>query len=157
MEEIYLREALIKDIPLLENYALDPRTFMKKPMDVLAESQHETDIHPILILNETGLIGFFILQLGESVVQYTENKNAVLFAAHSIDLNYQKQGYAKKSLQLLPDYVRIHFPAADEIVLSIEADNISSQMLYARSGFNSKHRQVKIKGKTEFVYSQTVV
>lgn len=154
MKDISLREALIEDIPLLENYAMDMHAFVEKPMDALTESLHETEKHPILILKGSELVGFFILQLGKSITCYTDNPNALLFKAHSIDINYQGQGFAKQSLQLLPDYVHSHFPSIKEVVLAVDADNISSQMLYVRSGFHSNHHHVDADGNQKLVFVQ---
>lgn len=156
MEDIQLREALIEDIPMLENYTLVVDSYFTKPMDALTESLHETEKHPILILKADKLVGFFILQRGESLARYTDNVQSILFKSHSIDLNYQGQGYAKASLKLLPNYIRTHFPEVEEIVLSVEADNISSQMLYVRSGFKSNHRQVDEDGEQKLVFVQPI-
>ncbi|MER1954281.1 GNAT family N-acetyltransferase [Desemzia incerta] len=156
METIQLREAMIEDIPKLENYAIESNTYMIKPMDALTESLHETGKHPILILKGNDLVGFFILQFGIGVSRYTDNPNAVLFKAHSIDLRYQSQGYAKKSLELLPDYVREYYPDVDEIVLSVAVDNISSQMLYVRSGFLNSLKRININDKVEYVLAKKV-
>lgn len=156
MEEIQLREAMIEDIPKLENYAIESNTYMNKPIDALTESLHETAKHPILILQGNVLVGFFILQFGIGVSRYTENPNAVLFKAHSIDLNYQSKGYAKQSLELLPEYVRKYYPEVDEIVLSVAADNISSQMLYVRSGFLNSLKRININGQVEYILAKKV-
>lgn len=156
MEDIYLREALIEDIPLLVNYAMDTRSFVEKPMDALTESLHETEKHPILIFNDSTLVGFFILQLGKSVARYTDTSDAILFKSHSIDIHFQGQGFAKKSLQLLPAFVRTHFPSIKEIVLAVEADNLSSQMLYVRFGFISNHRRVESDEKQKLVFVQQI-
>ncbi|MBM6613634.1 GNAT family N-acetyltransferase [Desemzia sp. RIT804] len=156
MEKITLREAVIEDAPKLENYAIDSNPYITKPMDALTESMHETEKHPILILKEDELIGFFILQLGVGVSEYTDNPKAILFKAHSIDLNYQGEGYAKKSLELLSDYVRYHYPFINEIVLSVSIDNISSQMLYVRSGFSSNQKRINIGESVEFVLSKNL-
>lgn len=156
MEKITLREAVIEDAPKLENYAIDSNPYVTKPMDALTESMHETEKHPILILKEDELIGFFILQLGVGVSEYTDNPKAILFKAHSIDLNYQGEGYAKESLELLSDYVRYHYPWINEIVLSVSIDNISSQMLYVRSGFSSTQKRINIGDSVEFVLSKNL-
>ena len=154
MEKIILREAVIEDAPKLENYAIDSNSYIVKPMDALTESLHETEKHPILILKGRELIGFFILQLGVGVSTFTDNPKAILFRAHSIDLNYQGEGYAKKSLELLPDYVRYHYPMINEIVLSVSIDNISSQMLYIQSGFSNTQQRINIGDSIEFVLAK---
>lgn len=151
MEKITLREAVIEDGPKLENYAIDSNPYIIKPMDALTESMHETEKHPILILKDEELIGFFILQLGVGVSKFSDNPKAILFKAHSIDLNYQGKGYAKKSLELLPDYVLYHYPMVNEIVLSVSIDNISSQMLYLRCGFSNTNKRISIGNSVEFI------
>lgn len=154
MEKITLREAVIEDAPKLEYYSIDSNPYIVKPMDALTESMHETEQHPILILKEDELVGFFILQLGASVSNFTNNPKAILFKAHSIDLKYQREGYARRSLELLPDYVRYHYPLVNEIVLSVSIDNISSQMLYIRSGFSNTQQRIKIGDSVEFILAK---
>lgn len=154
MEKLTLREAVIEDAPKLENYAIDSNPYIIKPMDALTESMHETEKHPILILRGDDLIGFFILQLGVGISSFTDNPKAILFKAHSIDLNYQGKGYAKASLELLPDYVRYHYPMVNEIVLSVSIDNVSSQMLYVRSGFSNTQQRIHIGDSVELVLSK---
>ena len=156
MENVQLREAMIEDIPKLENYTIESDTYIIKPMDALTESLHETGKHPMLIIEGNDLVGFFILQFGIGVSRYTDNPKAVLFKAHSIDLKYQSQGYAKRSLELLPNYIREHYPEVDEIVLSVAVDNISSQMLYVRSGFLNSQKRININGKVEYVLAKKV-
>lgn len=156
MEKITLREAVIEDAPKLENYAIDSNPYIIKPMNALTESMHETEKHPILILKGEELVGFFILQRGIGVSDITDNPNAILFKAHSIDFNYQREGYAKKSLELLSDYVLYHYPLVNEIVLTVSIDNISGQMLYVRSGFSNTYKRINIGDSVEFVLIKKV-
>ncbi|MCI3029724.1 hypothetical protein LMF32_11785 [Desemzia sp. C1] len=44
----------------------------------------------------------------------------------------------------------------DEIVLSVAVDNISSQMLYVRSGFLNSLKRININDKVEYVLAKKV-
>ena len=111
MEDLILIEATIGDISMIENYTIEETPYTVMPMDGMTESMHEHEKHPILILDNGKMVGFFILQTGESILNYVSNPNAILLKAHSIDKRYQKQGYGKTSMEKLPEFIKEHFPS----------------------------------------------
>ena len=100
------------------------------------------------------MVGFLILQTGNSVLNYVSNLNAILLKAHSVDKRYQKQGYGKASMEKLPEYIEERFSSINEIVLLIDYDNISGQMMYLKSGFKDTKKKVKEADGYKFVYSK---
>ncbi len=97
---------------------------------------------PIVIVEDDVPVGFFILHSTSRVKEYSNNPNAMLLTAFSIDYSKQRRGYAKKGLLLLKKYIQNQFPSCDEIVLGVNHQNVPAQNLYARVGFQDTGRRV---------------
>ncbi|MFC0476301.1 GNAT family N-acetyltransferase [Robertmurraya beringensis] len=97
---------------------------------------------PIVIVEDDVPVGFFILHSTSRVKEYSNNPNAMLLTAFSIDYSKQGRGYAKKGLLLLKKYIQNQFPSCDEIVLGVNHQNVPAQNLYARVGFQDTGRRV---------------
>lgn len=87
------------------------------------------------------LVTFFVLHEKEGVTPYSSNEHALLIRSFSTDFYEQGKGYAKTALQLLPDFVRKHFPLINELVLGVNVPNRAAQELYKRCGFVDEGRQ----------------
>lgn len=90
---------------------------------------------PILAIVEGKLVTYFDLHQHEGVAPYSDNCNAILVRAFSTEVHEQGKGYAKKALQLLPEYVQKNFPHINEIVLAVNIANTAAQNLYKKCGF----------------------
>lgn len=90
---------------------------------------------PVLVIVEGRLVTYFDLHRKEGVAPYSNNSNAILVRAFSTDFREQGKGYAKKALQLLPQFVQQHFPQVDEIVLAVNVGNRIAKILYEKNGF----------------------
>lgn len=99
-------------------------------------------IHPIVGITNDCLTNFFVLDEKKDVALYTSNEQALLLRTFSTDQRYQGQGYAKKALQLLPEFVHLHFPNANEIILAVNKQNIAAQRLYEKTGYQRLNRIV---------------
>lgn len=77
----------------------------------------------------------------EGVKPYSSNEQALLIRSFSTDYHEQGKGYAKAALQLLPDFVRQHFPWINELVLGVNIPNVSAQALYIKCGFVDEGKQ----------------
>jgi len=97
---------------------------------------------PIVIVEDDVPVGFFILHSTSRVKQYSNNPNAMLLTAFSIDYSKQGRGYAKQGLFLLSKYIQKQFPRCDEIVLGVNHQNVPAQNLYIRVGFQDTGRRV---------------
>lgn len=154
MEALLLREATVGDVPVIEDYTIEETPYTVKPMDGMTESLHENEKHPILVLDGDKMVGFFILQTGDAILNYCSNPHAILLKAHSVDKHYLKQGYGKASIEKLPSFVNEHFPSITEIILLIDYDNISGQMMYIKSGFKDTKNKIKELDGYKFIYSK---
>ena len=92
--------------------------------------------HRIVILKGNIPVGFFLLHTTERVKDYSDNPKALLLTAFSINHDQQGNGYAKKGMILLRDFVKAEFPEYNEIVLAVNHKNAAAQRLYSKAGFH---------------------
>lgn len=97
--------------------------------------------YPIVILSDIEPVGFFLLHSTERVKEYTENSNAMLLTALSINHSKQGKGFAKKAMSQLKDFISQEFPECNEIILAVNHKNVSAQNLYGKVGFNDTGRR----------------
>ncbi|RLQ94196.1 GNAT family N-acetyltransferase [Falsibacillus albus] len=129
---------------LLKNYHLsnEQKNFTGMPFDAIAKCERDESRHPILILAGQVPVGFFVLHGWNGVKAYHENERAILLRAYSVEQSYQGRGIAKKSLMLLPDFVKKHFPDKNEIILAVNHGNKPAQNLYKKAGFTDTGKRV---------------
>ncbi|MGG0656645.1 GNAT family N-acetyltransferase [Rummeliibacillus pycnus] len=122
---------------LIENYKLteEQLNFTGAPTECIELSKKDTDRCSILAIEQEQLVTFFVLHRNEGVKDYSQNNKAILLRAFSTDARHQGQGYAKKSLEQLPQFVKNEFSNVDEIVLAVNVANSAAQSLYKKSGF----------------------
>ena len=94
----------------------------------------------IVVLNDDEPVGFFLLHATESVKEYSDHQHAMLLTAFSINQKHQGKGFAKRSLNLLRDFIATEFPDCHEIVLAVNHKNIPAQKLYGKVGFKHTGR-----------------
>ncbi len=153
---IQLKEATIEDISLLESYVLEEHQYADMPIKAMTNSLHETEKHPILILNEDNLVGFFILQKNKLINNIQLNSKCLFLKDHSIDERFQEKGFGKLSIEALPEYIKTHFKGINELILGVDYDNISGQLLYLKTGFKDTKKRYKEDGHFKFIYSKTI-
>ncbi|TKI69173.1 GNAT family N-acetyltransferase [Lysinibacillus mangiferihumi] len=122
---------------LIEQYMLSQEQLLYtlSPMASLKLSETDVNRHAILAKKGEKLVTFFVLHENEGVKPYSENNQAILIRGFSTDMHEQGKGYAKEALQLLPTFVRLHFPTINELVLGVNFSNTAAQALYKKCGF----------------------
>ena len=126
------------------------------PTEAIAKCKQGRDRTPILILAVNKLAGFFVLDAGEVVKEYTESSGALLIRSYSIHPDYQGKGVGKKSLKLLPFFINHHFPTINKVVLGVNYKNTAAQHLYKRSGFVDTNRHIFGSQGKQFVYQMDI-
>lgn len=128
---------------LVEQYTLteEQLRYTKSPKESIALAKQDNSRHAILAMDCNKLVTFFVLHEKEGVTPYSSNEQALLIRSFSTDFYEQGKGYAKTALQLLPDFVRKHFPSINELVLGVNVPNRAAQELYKRCGFVDEGRQ----------------
>lgn len=130
----------LKHKPGLEDYYLsaEQSKFTGMPLEQIEICQNEDDRYPIVILFNGTPAGFFVLHGWEGVKAFSDNKNALLLRAYSINTSFQGKSIATQSLQLLPEFVKEHFPDKNEVILAVNKINERAQYVYKHCGFEDK-------------------
>ncbi|OCA82424.1 GCN5 family acetyltransferase [Bacillus sp. FJAT-27225] len=128
----------------IETYNLpqDQQRFTAMPKEALKTCEKEPDRHPVVILSDGDLAGFFVLHEGEDIRHIDGSGNAILLRAYSIDSRFQGKGIAGRSLVLLPSFVKKHFPNKEEIVLAVNHANPVAQHVYTQAGFEDRGKRI---------------
>lgn len=134
MELVFYEE---KFLELVEDYLLteEQLNYTDTPQACVEKQKMDSSRHSILAMENDQLVTFFTLHEKDGVKPYSENAAAILLRAFSTDFRHVGQGYAQKSLKLLPAFVEAHFPNVNEIVLAVNATNSAAQYLYEKCGF----------------------
>lgn len=121
----------------IEEYQIteDQLRFTGKPTDCVQLSNEDVDRYSILAMEADQLVTYFDLHKNEGVKPYSDNNKAILIRAFSTDARHLGKGYAKRALSLLPDFVKMHFPEINEMVLAVNVGNGVAQALYKKCGF----------------------
>lgn len=83
--------------------------FTSIPLDKIQNPQVSNSVKHILIMENHLPVGYFALEDGEKLLKYSNNSNARLLTAFSIDSRNQGKGLAKMGLKLLPKFVKKKF------------------------------------------------
>ncbi|MCM3769202.1 GNAT family N-acetyltransferase [Priestia aryabhattai] len=142
----------------IHNYTLpeEQLIYTALPVEAIVKCEQEKDRTPVLILVENKLAGFFVLDAGEAVKEYTDSFGALLIRSYSIHPDYQRNGIGKKSLKLLSSFIQHHFPTKNEVVLGVNHKNTAAQHLYNRSGFVDTNRRIFGSQGEQFVYQMNI-
>lgn len=133
--QLYLYDDSYKH--LIEQYQLteEQLQFTSTPNECIELSNEDVDRHSILALEDNKLVTFFVLHRNEGVKPYTDNNDSILIRSFSTDFRHQGNGYAKKALLLVPDFVKRHYSDINEIVLAVNVKNEAAQGLYKKCGY----------------------
>jgi RimJ/RimL family protein N-acetyltransferase len=120
-----------------EDYYLteEQARFTAHPFEALIACEKDPTRVPVIIFYGGIPAGFFVLHGWEGVKEYWDNKQAILLRGYSINTSFQGRGIAQKSMALLPEFVKTHFPERNEIILSVNHENALAQHVYKKSGF----------------------
>jgi len=117
--------------------------FTRLPIESIPVSINNPDCYPIVILNHDLPVGYFVLQIGEAVKEYTENERSILLRSYSINSDQQGKRFGKQSLELLDQLVLKLLPNYTEIVLAVNDRNSVAANLYLKSGFVDRGQKVE--------------
>lgn len=96
------------------------------------------DAHHVVVVKGGEAAGYFCLEQGEKKDRYTANSSAVLLTSFSVTTAFQGKGVAANAITKLKDYIRLHFPQVNEVVLGVNERNRAAQSLYLRYGFTDQ-------------------
>ncbi|OPB84724.1 GNAT family N-acetyltransferase [Elizabethkingia ursingii] len=111
-------------------FSLVPREILDNP-----EIMENKRRFQYTILHENNVAGFFSLDFSSDLQNYSDNANAVLLRALSMNPKFQGKGIAKSAMIMLPDFVKQQFPEAEKIVFGVNATNENAYKLYLKTGY----------------------
>lgn len=91
--------------------------------------------HPVTIFEDEKPAGFFTLDFGEDKFGISNNQNSTLLRSLSVNPYFQGKGIGKSTMILVDDFVREYFNTCEEIVLTVNQDNLSAYELYLKVGY----------------------
>ena len=127
-----------EDFPKI-NYILseEQMQFTALPENALQRIKERNDgkKHPICILQNEEIVGFFVLDTSDDKKELSENEQAILLRSLSINPLFQGKGIAKEAMFLVPDFVKKYFPNHNEIVLAVNSQNHLAYQLYLKTNY----------------------
>ncbi|MCH1627387.1 hypothetical protein MJG50_18790 [Fredinandcohnia sp. SECRCQ15] len=93
----------------------------------------------------------------DEVKEYSDNKDAILIRAYSINYTFQGKGIAIKSLSILDSFVKKHFPTKNEMILAVNQSNTIAQHVYLQVGFIDKGIRVMGRNGELFIFHKELV
>lgn len=141
MKNVYLKAyepELFEQVENLEILESDYK-FTKSPVENIKSANQDSDRHPTLVMNNESCIAFFTLHEGNGPKPFTDNPKAIFFRSFSVDQRYRGQGIGKRTLEILPAYIKQHYPCINEITLAVNTDNEKAINLYEQAGYCHTH------------------
>lgn len=147
-----------KDQASLENYHLTEQQlkFSGDPLDCLQDCAHDDERYPIVIRAGEEIAGFFVLHGWGGVKAYSDNQNALLLRAFSVNSTFQGQGIATKALKLLDSFVSENFPSTNEIILAVNQKNSIAQHVYLKTGFRDMGKRAMGRQGEMFLFHKSI-
>jgi len=127
----------IKHGEMLANYTLTEEQlhFTTAPDVAMEMAKNDPYRYPIVAIDNGAIVNFLMLDGDQGRKLYSDNPNAILLRAVSTDFHHQGKGYAKRVMNMLPDFVEQNFTDKNEIVLVVNIYNTAAQGLYHKCGF----------------------
>jgi len=116
-------------------FSMVPQQILNNP-EVLAKVERTQ----YCILYHAKPVGFFSLDTSTDRLVYTSNQHAILLRALSLNPQYQGKGIAKQAMLLLPDFVKTHYPAINEIVFGVNFENEQAYQLYLKTHYRDTQK-----------------
>ena len=138
------------------NLPLPQRDFTASPLEAIKICEEDSTRFPIVILYKEEVAGFFVLHGWEGVRVYSNNQDAILIRAFSIDSSFQGKGIAQSSMQRVDSFVKEHFPEKNEIILAVNHENTIAQHVYKKCGFEDKGIRIVGRKGEQFVYHKSI-
>lgn len=122
---------------MLANYTLteEQLRFTTSPYEAMEMAKDDPYRYPIVAIDNGAIVNFLMLDGDQGRKLYSENANAILLRAVSTDFHHQGKGYAKRVMNMLPEFVSQNFLNKNEIVLVVNIYNKAAQGLYHKCGF----------------------
>ncbi|QKX03426.1 GNAT family N-acetyltransferase [Aquimarina sp. TRL1] len=128
----------------LKTYTLNEEQlqFTALPSDLLTDTAivNAPQKKLISILYKDTAIGLFILDSGNDIKSYTDQKNVLLLRALSVNPSFQGKGFTKKAMLELPEFINSYFENIKNVFLVVNKRNIDAYHFYLKCGFSDTQK-----------------
>ena len=142
------------------NYILSQEQlqFTASPENALQRIKDRNDgqKHPICILKNNQIVGFFVLDSSDDKKELTENSQSILLRSLSLNPEFQGKGIAKEAMILVPDFIKSHFPNYNEIVLAVNFQNAVAYQLYLKTNFVDEGKTMNGRNGLQYILKQKI-
>lgn len=111
----------------------DQQQFVGSIDDILAIINAQVRPHVILVDHQ--VVGFFLIDTVYAQSNDFATPQSLGLRKFFIDKDHQGKGYAKQTLQRLPEYLTATFPNHGDVLLTVNCKNDNAKNLYLKSGF----------------------
>ncbi|MGV3185360.1 GNAT family N-acetyltransferase [Weissella paramesenteroides] len=126
----------------IANYVLKNIYYSSHPQDAIKQAIKSRDNFPILSFSNDTLVSFFTLDIGIKKANYTKQKNTILLKSFSTDSKYNGNGFASKTLNTLPDFMKKVFPEIGSVILGVHQNNLPAINLYKNVIFKTLEENI---------------
>ncbi|KAA8446627.1 GNAT family N-acetyltransferase [Weissella paramesenteroides] len=125
----------------IANYVLKNDYYSRHPQTAIKLAKKSKDSFPVLSFSNDTLVSFFTLDTGTEKANYTKQENTILLKSFSTDSRYTGKGFASKTLNALPDFMKKTFPKIKSVILGVNQNNLPAINLYKKCGFQDTGRK----------------
>lgn len=132
--------------------------FTASPESALAKIKERNDgqKNPICIFEYDEIVGFFVLDTSDDKKQLTGNSQVILLRSLSLNPAFQGKGIAKEAMLVVPNFVKIHFPTCNEIVLAVNFENPIAYQLYLKTYFIDEGKTMNGRNGLQYILTQKI-
>lgn len=142
---------------MLDDYQLNVDEQISKPKSLIKRSQSNSNMKPIMILDDNHLVGSFCLHVNDGPLAYGGNFGTdILVRAFSIDSRYRRKDFALVALLQLPEFIYYHYKGIERIIIAVNHNNFPAQALYIKAGFVDTQRRAVGKLGELFIYQKDI-
>lgn len=110
--------------------------FVKSPEENVEMAKKDLKRIPMLVFNDSDdCVVFFTLHEHSEFEHLFGLNNSIYIRSFSTDHRFLRNGYAKKTLLELPDFLIEYFPHIDYITLLVDEPNSMAKQMYLDCGF----------------------
>lgn len=154
---IVLRNYVSKDLPMIEDFQLSENDlkFVKTPKENITAALSDNERYPVVVMRDQQCVAFFTLHRGKGVEPFSDHSGAIFFRSFSVDQRFRNQGIGKLVMEKLPSFISAIFQDINEIVLTVNTDNLHAMTLYRRQGYQYVGDSVFV-GKPVHIMARTI-
>lgn len=134
---MYLTEYTRSYYSAVENFCVSTEHLRKtcEPFRSIELCKTDPNRHAILGIDDEKLVAFFVLHHLDDLNPYAQQQQRLLIRNFLIDYRHLGQGYTKKVLTTLKEYIQKKYPLIDTLLVMVNEEQTVKLALYKKLGF----------------------